>query len=94
MDSSKKHIICKEMCNIVDLSCRTLIHKSLPNNVIRLLYLNLIKIKKVHIPLSSNSLRDDYFFNSKGNVKKKWKDKNYETGYTKFRIKRSFSNGR
>ena len=93
MDSSKKHEICKEMCNIVDMSCRTLIHNSLPLDVIRMIYKKLLNIKSVH-KHPKISLDQEYNIISKGNVKKKWKSRNYETGYTKFRIKRAFSNGR
>lgn len=92
MDSSKKHEICKEMCNIVDISCRILLQKSLPNEILKMIYHKLLKIKNIH--RLKPTIEDDYNIISKGNVKKKWKSKNYETGFTKFRIKRAFSNGR
>ena len=93
MDSSKKHELCKEMCNTVDLICIKRIHKSLPHNVLKDIYDILYKLQ-VNTKNKNCTLEDDYNLISKGNVKKKWKNKNYETGMTKYRIKRAFSYGR
>lgn len=92
MVSSTKRENCKEMCNTLDLVCRKVLHKSLPLNVIRDIYVKLIKMKRPK--KNENSTRLDEYLVYKGNVKKKWKEKNYETGQTKFRIRHAYRYGR
>lgn len=93
MDSSKKHELCKEMCNTIDMICRIKTRKSLPHVILRDIYYKLYRSEKKY-KKKKCTLEEDFNLMSRGNVKKKWKNINYETGLTKFRIRRAFNYGR